>query len=602
MKRKYNILAYSIVWTIAIMLLMLILYQNMGQSKVINYTGLIRGGTQQLVKQELFGSQNDDLITYLDDILNELQTGHGKYQLDKIEDGGFQKKLTEMEVLWNEIKEEILILRTDGTSESLYQLSELYFEEANEAVNLAEHYAEMRLSISIFILSFYLVLSISSFYLFNRHKEQQFKNLYYTDELTKAMNRNAFEIQAKNMLSHAKQPYAIISFDIRNFKYINDTYGYQYGDRLLQTLADYLAECLNLNEECLARLNADNFMLLVKQSAQRNMLAYRAMINEIRNRSQLVEPLSLCFGIFEIPTGSTLSVHAMMDKAQLAHKAGKERNCDLLTYYDDSLAAQIYHETQVVATMHAALEHEEFLVYIQPKFDVLHEHTISGEALVRWNSSQLGFLSPDAFIPIFEKNGFISELDFYMLKKVCLYMQESLRQDRLTFPISINISRVTLLQNDFLDHFKAIVEEYGIPHSFIEIELTESAFNGSGEEMLVILKQLKAYGFLISMDDFGSGYSSLNLLRTLPIDIVKLDREFIKEDFQSAETKGIVSCIVEMAHLLNIQVICEGIETKEQLDFLKSVHCDFGQGYYYARPLPLEDYIEQYTKQTIVQG
>lgn len=601
MKRKYNILAYSIVWSIAIMLLILILYQNMGQSKVINYTGLIRGGTQQLVKQELYGSENDELITYLDNILNELQTGKGQYQLDRIDDKAFQQKLSEMQNTWGDIKQQIMVLRENGTSDSLYELSELYFKEANEAVNQAEFYAEKRLSFSIFILFLYLILSISAFYFFNRHKEQQIKHLYYTDELTKAMNRNAFEIQAKTMLTHTDKSYAIVSFDIRNFKYLNDTYGYQFGDHLLQSIVEYLAECLDLNTECLARLNADNFMLLVIRSEHNDIQSYRTMISEIRNRVKLLEPLSLCFGIFEIPDRCDLSVHAMMDKAQLAHKAGKERNRDLCTYYDDTLAIQFNHENQILATMHSALENKEFLVYIQPKFNVSQENIMSGEALVRWNSSQLGFLPPDDFIPIFEKNGFIAELDFYMLRRVCEYLQESLDSTRITFPISINISRVTLLQTDFLQNFKNIVEEYKIPHSFIEVELTESAFNGLSEEMMNILKTLKEAGFLISMDDFGTGYSSLNLLRILPIDILKLDREFINEEHQTKEAKGIISCIVEMAHLLNIQVICEGIETKEQLDFLKSVHCDFGQGYYYARPIPLDEFVETYTSPSSIQ-
>lgn len=596
MKRKYNILAYSIVWSIAIMLLILILYQNMGQSKVINYTGLIRGGTQQLVKQELYGAQNDELITYLDDILSELQTGKGAYGLNKIDDNSYQMKLSEMQVTWKKIKEEIMILRQVGVNDNLYELSEIYFKEANEAVNQAEYFAEKRLSISIFILFLYLVLSISAFYIFNRHKEKQLKHLYYTDELTNAMNRNAFEIQAKNMLVSAKQPYAIISFDIRNFKYINDTYGYHFGDRLLQTIAEYIGDHLHLDEECLARLNADNFMLLVRQDRKEDMQAYRNMISEIRNISKLIEPLSLCFGIFEIPDHCDLSVHAMMDKAQLAHKAGKERNRDLCTYYNDTLAAQINHENQIIAMMHNGIDKEEFLVYIQPKFNVSQESIISGEALVRWNSPQLGFLPPDEFIPIFEKNGFISELDFYMLKKTCSYLQTSLTSEYNTYPISINISRVTLLQQDFLQRFKDIVERFQIPHSFIEVELTESAFNGLSDDMMSILKELKSAGFMISMDDFGSGYSSLNLLRILPIDILKLDREFINEEHQTKEAKGIISCIVEMAHLLNIQVICEGIETKEQLEFLKSVHCDFGQGYYFAKPIPLDDYIETYTK------
>lgn len=599
MKRKYNILAYSIVWSIAIMLLILILYQNMGQSKVINYTGLIRGGTQQLVKQELYGTQNDGLITYLDDILNELQTGKGTYGLNKIDDNSYQMKLSDMQVTWKEIKDEIMILRQVGVNDNLYELSEIYFKEANEAVNQAEYFAEKRLSISIFILFLYLVLSISAFYIFNRHKEKQLKHLYYTDELTNAMNRNAFEIQAKNMLLSAKQPYAIISFDIRNFKYINDTYGYHYGDRLLQTIAEYIADHLHLDEECLARLNADNFMLLVHQDRKEDMQAYRNMISEIRNISKLIEPLSLCFGIFEIPDHCNLSVHAMMDKAQLAHKAGKERNRDLCTYYNDTLATQINHENQIIALMHNGIDNDEFLVYIRPKFNVSQESIISGEALVRWNSPQLGFLPPDEFIPIFEKNGFISELDFYMLKKTCSYLQTSLNSEYTTYPISINISRVTLLQQDFLQRFKDIVEHFQIPHSFIEVELTESAFNGWSEDMMSILKELKSAGFMISMDDFGSGYSSLNLLRILPIDILKLDREFINEEHQTKEAKGIISCIVEMAHLLNIQVICEGIETKEQLEFLKSVHCDFGQGYYFAKPIPLDDFIETYTKTTL---
>lgn len=238
---------------------------------------------------------------------------------------------------------------------------------------------------------------------------------------------------------------------------------------------------------------------------------------------------------------------------------------------------------------------EEFKVYLQPKVDISSGSVIGAEALVRWISKEQGFLPPDAFIPLFESNGFITKLDFYMLEKVCILLCQTLDDpEKIALPISVNFSRVTVRQMDFVRQFQRIVESYNIPPCYIEAEVTESAFGTNSERVVKTMETLQKNGYLIVMDDFGAGYSSLNLLMSLPIDVLKLDKEFLLEGTSVKRAQIIIKNIVEMAGLLGIQVVCEGVETEEHLQFLKKIGCEIGQGYYFSRPLPVSVFWDKY--------
>lgn len=596
MIKKRTIFVYSLIWTFAIVFLIFTLYQNMGLSRTINYTGMLRGATQRLVKEEISGHPDDALLEKLDGILINLKTGEGSYDLTKSKSREYIEQLSLLETKWEEIKIEVMNIREGAPANQLYQLSEIHFEIADIAVLYAENYAEHIIKSCIYILFAYLVLSIAALYTWNQIKDKQFKKAYSIDKLTNTINEKTFETRARNILVASNQAYAFVCFDINKFKYINDTYGYEAGDLVLIEIADFLHKLLDDDSECISRISADKFMLLIQQDKLFGEDIYHKIIHQVCIKAELVEPLSLSFGVYKIKENHTSSVNVMMDKAMIAHKMCKAMPNQKVVYYDHSLRERIERENLIFTHMNQALADQEFQLYIQPKFLIDSEQITSGEALVRWQSTILGFLPPDEFIPLFEKNGFIATLDLYMFEQVCVYLDDALYKQQKVYPISVNLSRVTLLQDNFMETFLNIFHKYNIPTSFIEIELTESAFNGVSEETIHLLQSLQNEGFLISMDDFGTGYSSLNLLKELPINILKLDKEFLNDNKNSSEAKGIVSCIVEMAHLLNLQVICEGVETYDQLIFLKSIACDYGQGYYFAKPMPLSTYINTYIK------
>lgn len=597
MKKHYHILIYSLIWGIAILFLIVMLYQNYGNARVINYTGYLRGGSQRLIKQELNGIENDTLLEELDQILAELRTGEGTHGITRCSYPEFQESLTEMEEIWEDFVVQLAAVRAGADTQELFTLSERYFELANIAVSEAEDYSEYLIHVSITVMVLYLIVSLTCLLIWNLHKERQMRKIYYTDDLTNSYNKSAFEIKAKSIMEQFHDEYSILYFDIDGFKRINDNFGYQAGDELLKEIAEQLKQTLDETKECFARTSADNFIILMRSHHHSISEINDGLISRLQKTLAYVNPIEFTYGVYELPKKIDEQIPVMIDKAMIAHKICKGKHDVHILYYNVNLKEELEYENRITSYMQRALENNEFKMYLQPKINIQNDNIIGSEALVRWISSEFGFMPPDSFIPIFEKNGFIAQLDFYMVKQVCEFLQESLKiaQDK-TYPISVNISRVTLLEHDFLTRFLAVVSQYDIPNSYLEVELTESAFNGLDDQAMSILKQLQEHGFLVSMDDFGSGYSSLNLLRTMPINVLKLDREFINEQQNTKEALGIVSCIVEMAHLMNLQVICEGIETIEQLHLLKEIGCDFGQGYYFAKPMPLQEFQKDWLK------
>ncbi|TFZ93752.1 bifunctional diguanylate cyclase/phosphodiesterase, partial [Clostridioides difficile] len=423
--------------------------------------------------------------------------------------------------------------------------------------------------------------------------------IFYTDNLTKIKNQVAFENRAIEILHNASnKEYVLLNIDIDNFKYINDTHGYEYGDKVLIIVAAVLSKTFNIKETC-ARIGSDNFVILAKYRDSllediREMLT-NAIISELD--MNVTQTISYCIGAYlvEIDNLGYKSINSIMDKANIAHKVSKTRGISSTVWYNENLLKQLQIENSIYNYMYKAIENEEFHMYLQPKFQISSLNVVSAEALVRWFSPELGFLSPDEFIPLFEKSGFIIELDFYMLKKACSFVRKTfMKKNQYTYPIAVNFSRVTIYQNSFYQRFLDTVKEYEIPFKYIEIEVTESAFNEISQPVISILEELKKLGFLISMDDFGSGYSSLSLLCSLSINGLKLDKSLLKETFNREKVYSIIQCIIEMSHRIGMSVVCEGIETKKDLEFLNTVKCDVGQGFYFSKPIEEKEFFNKY--------
>lgn len=599
MRKHKNTILFVISWGLFIGLLLFSIIQLQQDSKIVNYTGIVRGGTQRLVKLELSGQPNDPLIESLDQILEELHTGNGPHHISKSHDLAFTEKLQDLSAMWKDLKRDIEAVRsTGGTLEraALLQKSEAYFTLANETVFAAEQSSEYKLTFSLLLTALLTFVVFYGLMHLNKRQNAKLNHLLYTDPLTGIANQSAFADRALYLLrDNPSISYALVYFDINNFKYVNDAYGYETGDALLQAIAQYFDRHLSKNELC-ARINADHFALLTFNGEERDISLtnrIRVCIDQAASDGielNIADSLSYSFGIYQIVDHAE-PVNSIMDKANIALKQAKNHEEMRTVSYNDALFAKLQRERQIEARMQSALQNAEFLVYLQPKVEISTNTMIGAESLVRWVSPEFGFLPPDEFIPLFEKNGFIAQLDFYVLDRVCRKMRQVI-DDRLSdsFSISINLSRVTLYQDDFFERFTRIVERYKMPPSRIELEVTESAFIGNQEGILSVLERLKGMGFLIAMDDFGSGYSSLNLLKLLPIDVLKIDKQFLRESSKGDRSYRIIKCVIEMAKALDAQVVCEGVETKEQVDFLAQINCDIGQGYYFARPMAIADF------------
>ncbi|UWD46997.1 bifunctional diguanylate cyclase/phosphodiesterase [Clostridioides difficile] len=599
MKKKYDFLIYTVIWLVAIVIFIFSLFHSIRHIKIINYTGIIRSGTQQVVKQELNNKKNDDLIKQLDGILIELRTGDGKNELQRCNNEEFQEKLIQMDTMWKSIKKEVIKVRNGYSGDTLYNLSEEYFRLSNQAVFISEKHSNLKLHCFAIALFIYLILSTVSLLIWQHYNKRKFNKIFYTDNLTNIKNQVAFENKAVEILHHAfNDEYVILNIDIDNFKYINDTHGYEYGDKILVIVATILSRTFNIKETC-ARVGSDNFVILAKYKESLLEDIRKILTDGITSQLNMnvTQTISYCIGAYlvEVEKSDYKAIHSMTDKANIAHKVSKTRGISSTVWYNENLLKQLQMENSIYNHMYKALDNEEFHMYLQPKFQISSLNVVSAEALVRWFSPELGFLSPDKFIPLFEKSGFIIELDFYMLKKACSFIKKSfMKKNQYTYPISVNFSRVTIYQKYFYERFLDIVREYDIPFKYIEIEVTESAFNEISEPVISILEKLKKLGFLISMDDFGSGYSSLSLLCSLSINGLKLDKSLLKETFNREKVYSIIQCIIEMSHRIDMSVVCEGIETKKDLEFLKTIKCDVGQGFYFSKPIEEKEFFNKY--------
>jgi EAL domain-containing protein (putative c-di-GMP-specific phosphodiesterase class I) len=225
---------------------------------------------------------------------------------------------------------------------------------------------------------------------------------------------------------------------------------------------------------------------------------------------------------------------------------------------------------------------------VQPKYGLKSRHIEGAEALIRWNSKEFGFIYPDEFIPLCEKNGFVVELDFFILEEVCKAMRRWIDDGKTPVVISVNQSRLHLNYDDFIWRLREIVDKYEIPYEYIELELTESVFTENAEQLIKVMQKLHEIGFKLSIDDFGSGYSSLNMLKDIPADVVKIDREFFNGTVNSEKGRAVISTVVDLAKNLNMEVISEGVETVEQVEFLSGIDCAMVQGFYFAKPMTIE--------------
>lgn len=592
-KSAHNIIIFSAIWIVAIGILMFSLYQNLGYAKVINYSGVVRGATQRLIKKELTNHPDDDMIVYLDELLENLHTGHGSFNLIKIDDENYQNQIQSMMVKWEEIKTEINHIRAGQSPDRLFSLSENYFEDADRMVHTAEEYSNLQLKQLIVFFLFYLVLSISAFIIWYRFKQDELNKVLYIDSLSGIPNLTAFELNVAAYLEkkHDKE-LVVLCFDINDFKFLNTSYGYPLGDSLIKIIAKVVKK-VAVQRDCCARSGADNFYLLAENRKDLYVHIGTHVIEAIQKECafDIASDISFSFGGFKIH--GDIEIREIIDRVNLAHKNAKSMKSDAIIWYDHTLTVQLLEDNKKIKQMHRDLQEEKFLLYLQPKFDVATLEIIGAEALVRWQFSKEVFLYPDSFIPLFELTGNIFELDFYMLEKTCAYIKTH-HLEQSHFKVSINFSRVTLYRKNFREQLFIVLDKYDVSPTSLEIEITENSINGLSDPIIYLLQDLRQQGFLISIDDFGTGYSSLSLLSSLPVDILKIDKAFLLDKHNEKNIQDILGLIISVAHSLNIKVICEGVETQEQVNLLKTLSCDYGQGYLISKPIDENDFESKY--------
>ena len=442
-----------------------------------------------------------------------------------------------------------------------------------------------------------IIMAVMAIFIFGyiRGEQEKVYDLAYVDELTRAPNENAFKEKATELLAENPDvPYMLVCFDVMNFRYINEGYGHLKADILLRDIAGALRESYSYNET-FGRLSADRFVGLCVDDER--VVERKEYISDKLSKATeeigMKYPIKFKTGIYYIRDKKE-SISDMIDKANLARKSITAENRNLEYEYRDQLMEETRKQEQVESRMHEALESNEFRPYLQPKWNMQTDQISGAEALVRWVNKDGTVIPPGDFIPVFEKNGFIEQVDFYMLEEICRYIRQMIDEGREVYPVSINQSRYLLYDPNYIMKVQEIMLKYRVPKGLIELEITETVFFSEKERMLEIMRNLKEFNMNLSIDDFGSGYSSLNLLRDIPFDVLKIDRGFLDESSQSDSGKFILRKIVEMAEGLNLKVICEGVETHEQVDMLLDIGCIFAQGFLYSRPIPIEEIMEKY--------
>lgn len=408
------------------------------------------------------------------------------------------------------------------------------------------------------------------------------------DELTGIYNKQAFYAKTKEMLlDNPDKNFDLLRINIERFKVLNDLFGESTGDKLLRYIGKFLKE-INLPLCVSGRLYADNFVVCYEagKGDSRRMINTLQMVADsfaINNRT------ILSFGLYRIDD-KTLPVSVMCDRANMALWKAKGNFKNPYCEYDEKMRQQVLKEQKIINAMERAIQNKEFTLYLQPKYDIEKGTIIGAEALVRWISLENGFISPGDFIPVFENNGFVYEVDKFIWEESCRYLRKWLDEGREVHPISVNVSRIDLYTPKLVQHLVNLREKYQLPSQYLELEITESAYTEDPEQIITITRQLREAGFVILMDDFGTGYSSLNMLKDIQIDVLKLDMGFLKSSDYSAKGGNILTAILKMAESLKMQAIAEGVETKEQVEFLKSIGCRYVQGFYYSKPLPVGEF------------
>ncbi len=411
------------------------------------------------------------------------------------------------------------------------------------------------------------------------------------DRLTGLYNKEFFYRYVSQFdLYHKDVPTDAIVFDINHFRTINDRYGKTRGDEILRNIAENASNVADDVGGIVCRNEPDEFMLYCpRRNDYDSVLDRLSVVTEDGENGE--NRIRLRMGVYS-DADKTLDVERRFDRAKMAADAVRGNLTEPIGFYDNSMRETEVLAAQLIDDFPSALREKQFVVFYQPKFDVRYSEPVlsSAEALVRWKHPKLGMVSPGVFIPLFEQNGLIQQLDHYVWSETGAQIRRWKENFNMSVPVSVNVSRVDLYDSGLVNKLLNIVKENGLNVRELILEVTESAYTENSEKIVEKVKQLRELGFLIEMDDFGSGYSSLSMLSYLPIDALKLDMQFIRNAFNGNKDTRLLEAMIRLAGSFEVPTIAEGVETEEQVFTLKAMGCDFIQGYYFSRPLPANEF------------
>lgn len=416
------------------------------------------------------------------------------------------------------------------------------------------------------------------------------ERLPYEDPLTGGANEKKFVVEARRLLGPAdRRKYALVAFHVKEFGVINEIFGYRNGTKVLQGIHWVFVKNLG-KDELSAHVYADRFLLLL-QCRDRADLAEK--LNRIcADLKSTIEfygihyELSPAFGVCECPAGIAEDVQELISRAVMSLKADPFPDCPPCAFYEDRMRISRMTLKNMADRLEPALKNREFVVYYQPKYSTADETLYGAEALVRWRTDRDTLVPPGEFIPAFERSGKIAELDRYVFRQVCRDLRKWLDEGKEAVPVSVNLSRVNLLDPSVAGEYRAEAAKLDVPAGLLELEVTESAFAQDAAALEESMRRLGAAGFSLSVDDFGSEYSSLKMLYDVPAQTIKLDRDFLNGLGFGERGEAVVSSVIGLAEQLHMSVVAEGVETREQLEFLKKIRCTAVQGYYFSPPVP----------------
>ncbi len=411
------------------------------------------------------------------------------------------------------------------------------------------------------------------------------------DSLTGLLTRKAFLRKAEDFITmHQNKSFCVIAFDFDNFKSSNSLYGVDKCNEFLSFTAREMMKIMPAGLS--GRYGGDQFILFYEYIDQIDINRLNTITKIILEKAPIPHQI-VKMGVYA-PIDKELPLIICCDRAFLSIRDIKGKYGKDIAFYEEAIQNQLLNEQRITETMERALEETQFQVFYQPKHETVSGNIAGAEALVRWSHPEYGFMSPGQFIPLFERNGFITKLDTFVVEQVCKDIDRWKQNGLPLVPISINVSRRDFLENGCIDKQLSIIDGYKIDHSLIHIEVTESLYSDNTDLIISKVKEIQNKGFMIEMDDFGSGYSSLGLLSTFPLNVLKLDISFVRN---IRDNEIVIENIIKMAHRMGLLAIAEGAETVEQFKILRSLGCDYIQGFYFSKPLPVRDF-ESYLKKS----